>query len=672
MTKKWAIFLFFFIVCLVSKSQQKPFLLGFSMPEIEKMFIQKQFFNSPILPDSLSDCEQIALIQDLQLLFDESITTLIEKPTKKQSCERPFDLWIKQISDIELDTSAILLAKNLLLKNAQLHESYKAIGLIELSKKLISVNQFPKALVLLQESINLIDKNPNELINCLSYLTFINLFHAQQETKNELKYLSLLNESPIISDSRYLTALELQLRSNLQMSYKNPELDSALSYELKALEIYQLLGLPEQIATTYNSLGSNYEEKDDYAKSISYYNKALKYHESVQDSISMSYLYNNIGTLYQVQKKYVEALSYFQQATNILERKDANNAYLYVFYLNLAEALEALGEYEKSLHYFKKFDQLEYDRINQDQKKEIAKLQEKYDAKGREREIREMSLFAELQKLNLEKTTLQRNWVIGITLLALFFAWSIIRSIKLAKQKEVLKLKQGIFEKNQKMTLLTLKNESETTKALSVGQDSERKRIAIYLHDHFGNSMGALKMHAENIAKTTKLGVKKTQEVNMLVSLIESTNKELRSLSHELTDNSSASFKLSENIERMCNSFNVSEELSVIYRCVGSNLLSTHVALEFYRICQEALTNALKYSKANKIIVNLTDDAMGVNLSIIDNGIGMSISGSEASKGNGFANMRNRARSIHAAFNVTSSPNEGTSININLPFQKSK
>jgi signal transduction histidine kinase len=670
MSKKLLFLLFSYCTCMCLKAQQTPFLLGFSMPQVEKMFIQKQFFNSPILPDSLDICQQEALLHDFELLFGESVKTMIEIPTHSQTCDRPFDLWIKQIKEIALDTSAITLAKNLLLNNYELHSSYKVLGLIELSKKLISLNQFPEALLLLQESINLAEKNQQELVKNVGYLSLIYLFNLQQETKNEILYISLLKESATHLNSQFMLAQGNRKKSMLQLSYMETDLDSALNYELKALETYQLLGLPKHTASVYNSLGSIYSKKNEYTTSISYYDKALNNYKNIGDSINMSYLYNNIGNLYQAQEKHTQALSYFQQATDILERKDSCNSYLYVFYFNVAETYEALGNYKKALTYFKKFDLLEYERMNKDQKKEIAQLQEKYDAKEREKEIKELGLFASLQQLNIDKTTAQRNWVIGLTVFGFLFALSIMRSMKLAKQKEVLKLEQGMVEKNQKLTLLTLKNENETTKALSVGQDSERKRIAIYLHDHFGNSMGALKMHAENIAKTHELSTDKIQEIRVLINLIEATNKELRELSHELTDTSNSSFKLSENIERMCHSFNVSDELSVVFKANGENLLSTHVSLEFYRICQEALTNALKYSKASSIAVNLTEDKKGVTLSVTDNGIGMDLSDTSTNSGNGFTNMSNRARSVHAKFNVTTAPNKGTTIMIHLPFQK--
>ncbi|MFT6844326.1 MAG: signal transduction histidine kinase [Flavobacteriales bacterium] len=670
MSKKLVIILFLLSMLLHAKAQQYPFLLGFSMPEVEKMFIQKQFFNSPVLPDSLDVCQQEALLHDFELLFGESVKTLIEIPTHNQACDRPFDLWINQINTLSLDSNSLTLAKNLLLDNATLHASYKVIGLIALGHKLIKTNLFAQALLLLQEGIALAESCQNDVSKNLAYLSLIELYNQQIDTKNELKHIMLSEESARRLSSRYMMAKTLQRKSILQMSYKKPSLDSALTADLKALETYELLGLPENIAGVYNSLGSIYEEKKEYTKSITYYNKALKNRESSHDSIGMSYLYNNIGTLYQAQEKHAQALSYFQQGTDILESIDSSNSNLYVCYYNLAETYEALEQYEKALTYFKKFDLLEYERMNKDQLKEIAQLQEKYDAKEREKEIKELGLFAELQQLNIDKTTAQRNWVIGLIVFGFLFAISIMRSMKLAKQKEVLKLEQGIFEKNQKLTLLTLKNENETTKALSVGQDSERKRIAIYLHDHFGNSMGALKMHAENIAKTHELSTDKIQEIRVLINLIEATNKELRELSHELTDTSNSSFKLSENIERMCHSFNVSDTLSVVFKANGENLLSTHVSLEFYRICQEALTNALKYSKASSIAVNLTEDKKGVILSITDNGIGMDLSDTSTNSGNGFTNMSNRARSVHAEFNVTTAPNEGTTIMVHLPFQK--
>ncbi|MFT6844327.1 MAG: two-component system NarL family sensor kinase [Flavobacteriales bacterium] len=671
MSKRWMVFLILCNTFLSTKAQEPSFLLGYAMPQLENMLIQKQLPNTAILPDSLSDCDKHALKNDMQLLFGESIALLLEDQKQEEMCDRPFHLYLKQIKEVTLDTAAIQHVKNSLLNNPAINSSRKAVGLVKLSDQLIKMNQFPEALRLLHKSLSLADEDNNEIVKTIAYISLITLFDYQNDTKTEKKYIARYKASATLLNSQFLLAQYFRKQSDLEMSYIEPDFAAALKDDLKALEIYQFLGLTDWLINTYNSLAAIYEETNDYASSLSYYNKALQYYQSNYDSIGTSYLYNNIGILYQSQHKHTQALTHLQKATDILERIDSSNSNLYIFYFNLAETYEALGQHKKALYFFKKFDLLEYERMNIDQTIEIALLQEKYETKEREKEIKELNLAAELQQLNIDKTTAQRNWVIGLIVFGFLFVLSIMRSMKLSKQKAVLKLKQGIVAKNQKMTLLTLKNENETTKALSVGQDSERKRIAIYLHDHFGNSMGALKMHAENIIETTKLSTKKTEEISVLINLIEATNKELRELSHELTDTSNSSFKLSENIERMCNSFNVSDELSVVFKADGENLLSTHVSLEFYRICQEALTNALKYSKASNIVVNLSNNKMGVNLYVSDNGIGMDLSDTRTNSRNGFTNMSNRARSVHAEFKVTTAPNEGAIININLPFRKS-
>src|SRR5438874_2478586 len=71
------------------------------------------------------------------------------------------------------------------------------------------------------------------------------------------------------------------------------------------------------------------------------------------------------------------------------------------------------------------------------------------------------------------------------------------------------------------------------------------------------------------------------------------------------------------------------------------------VALHLYRIAREAVINANKYSCAREIIVRMRRSASGIELSVIDDGVGIPAN-SPAGSGMGFHIMQYRARSIGA------------------------
>lgn len=88
--------------------------------------------------------------------------------------------------------------------------------------------------------------------------------------------------------------------------------------------------------------------------------------------------------------------------------------------------------------------------------------------------------------------------------------------------------------------------------------------------------------------------------------------------------------------------------------------------LNFLRIGQEAIVNALRHSEASRITVDL-DYNEGVNLRVTDNGIGFKPADTgENGGGYGLRGMRERAAAINAGLNIQSEFGSGTSVTVSL------
>ncbi len=100
---------------------------------------------------------------------------------------------------------------------------------------------------------------------------------------------------------------------------------------------------------------------------------------------------------------------------------------------------------------------------------------------------------------------------------------------------------------------------------------------------------------------------------------------------------------------------NIAEELTKPDPITYMNLL---------QIYKEALTNAVKHSRATSVQVELTTHAEYLHLSIQDNGIGY---GKEIVHGKGLANMKARAQKIGGTLSITSG--QGTMVALELPLK---
>jgi signal transduction histidine kinase len=85
-----------------------------------------------------------------------------------------------------------------------------------------------------------------------------------------------------------------------------------------------------------------------------------------------------------------------------------------------------------------------------------------------------------------------------------------------------------------------------------------------------------------------------------------------------------------------------------------------------FRICQEALTNVRKHSKAAHATVELNEEAGRVRLAISDDGVGFDPAHITA-RTFGLQGIRERARLLGGQATITSTPGAGTQIVVELP-----
>ena len=87
---------------------------------------------------------------------------------------------------------------------------------------------------------------------------------------------------------------------------------------------------------------------------------------------------------------------------------------------------------------------------------------------------------------------------------------------------------------------------------------------------------------------------------------------------------------------------------------------------ELVRICQEAMSNAVRHAKPTVITTTLCWSAPNLTLQVTDNGSGMSGSCLEQTAGFGMANMRARVEKLGGTLQIETGAGRGTSIIVSL------
>ena len=90
-------------------------------------------------------------------------------------------------------------------------------------------------------------------------------------------------------------------------------------------------------------------------------------------------------------------------------------------------------------------------------------------------------------------------------------------------------------------------------------------------------------------------------------------------------------------------------------------------SLALYRIAQESLNNARKYSKATLVNLNLFVEDGSVVLRIQDNGVGFEQDGTQA-QGHGIVGMKHRTQMFNGRLVLSSAPGKGTLVEVRMPL----
>jgi PAS domain S-box-containing protein len=201
-------------------------------------------------------------------------------------------------------------------------------------------------------------------------------------------------------------------------------------------------------------------------------------------------------------------------------------------------------------------------------------------------------------------------------------------------------------------------NEIKVVNALLEGQENERKRLSKDLHDGLGQRLAAINM---NLSAMRALA-NKNDAYDRIVDITKDTIEEYRSVAHALTPTSLKDNNISEALNVMISTLNNSGNVNFIFIDNEQDInFSETVKIELFRITQELINNAIKYSEADTVTIKfrVKDDVFC--LSVADNGIGFDTKSiSKKGSGIGIGNVYARANFINGKFSLESNIGKGT------------
>lgn len=229
-------------------------------------------------------------------------------------------------------------------------------------------------------------------------------------------------------------------------------------------------------------------------------------------------------------------------------------------------------------------------------------------------------------------------------------------------------LEMAIYKSGTERTLRHNSNELKlmSQRVIEV-QESERRRLALELHDELGQSLTAIKI---NLA-TRKLMDPSTLAAldKNTIDIIDDAILKVRNLALDLRPGLLDDLGLHAALEWMVDQRAPSGTTRIV---LDSNLqqlrMPTDVETTFFRVAQESLTNTARHAQARNVHIDLQLAGSTLTLRVTDDGCGMNwetiASKIAQGKSLGLAGMRDRAQLIGATVQFNALATGGTEVRL--------
>ncbi len=499
------------------------------------------------------------------------------------------------------------------------------------------------------------------------YFQAIESFKALDDTLRLL--ISYLNIGALFYDNDYpheglnYLRLALPLANDLQDKQTLAEINHSISLNYYKLDSIEHFLYHMQKARNY-AINSDhlYIEMLTYNSSLQYHidalnpDSALHYARLTVDAAqlygnpyNLSGVYNMAGSAYILANMNEKALEVLHKAHSLAE-KHGFIPMLAWSNENLAKVYAKRGDYRRAHSHATMLNELKDSIFKKEQQQKILSMDRKFNVAQTQNKLEQKQLT-----LQLRDQQIKRNRAM-ILFTGLFFVLAVIGLFllyKLHKNKSRLASKE--LEKER------LEREKHMIKALMDGEEKERRRIARELHDGVNGNLAALKLNMSGLQN------------NEFSSLLEQTMAEIRDLSHNLAPDVVKRSGLKHALEQFIYKINKAPELTVEYQFLGDEgAMPEELRVHLYRIAQELLTNSLKHSGANHIMVQVIISEGSLNLTIEDDGRGFEINPEKGlpikAEGIGLTGVENRVTFLQGSLDIHSSTHSGTSIHIEIPL----
>ncbi len=254
---------------------------------------------------------------------------------------------------------------------------------------------------------------------------------------------------------------------------------------------------------------------------------------------------------------------------------------------------------------------------------------------------------------------------------------SATQKVEVERQANFLREQQARLEAVEQLRYELLEREKlrqDLLRHIVIAQEDERARIARELHDETSQILTGFSLHLAALDETMTQYPQAHQQILHLQTLSKQISQGLYRLVRDLRPAQLDDLGLIAALNFLVGDVRKRLNLKVHLQIIGNHQrLDPLVETVFFRIAQEALTNAARHAHTGEAQVRIQFDEDAIVLEVSDQGVGFSPEVLLSSPdGYGLTGMIERAESVGGKLEIMSEPQRGTSIKMGISTQKAQ
>jgi PAS domain S-box-containing protein len=215
---------------------------------------------------------------------------------------------------------------------------------------------------------------------------------------------------------------------------------------------------------------------------------------------------------------------------------------------------------------------------------------------------------------------------------------------------------------------------SQMGRRLIEAHEEERTWIARELHDDINQRIALLAVQLDQgDPGPPSSGAQVSDHIRQVSQRLSDLGKDVQALSHRLHSSKLDYLGIVSAARSFCKELSEQKKVEIKFSHEGiTRSLPKEISLCLFRVLQEALQNAVKYSGERHFRVELLGSSEEIQLTVSDSGVGFDQRDAIERHGLGLISMRERLHLVDGEFSIESRPGEGTTIRARVPLMAEK